>query len=147
MTHKYNDNDSNTPQTNNNNNNNNTIPIVPSQILSLNMPIQKKKTMKSRRLRARIHQQSSSQSYSEHLRITRNHNHNFKKMTQKIKERSRNDSCPPIKPLSIEEKQLIITTVKSNSKLSNAINLGKEIDDGHIEFKWKLISPAPDRLQ
>jgi len=117
--------------------------------IRLNKNKARKSKLKAKRLRARMNVSKNGQSYSDHLRKTRSHNHNFKKMTQKIKQMSRNDSCPALKPLSIQEKELIKNTVTS-SHVSNLIlsdNLGKEFDDGNMEFKWKLISPGPDRIQ
>ena len=78
--------------------------------IRLNKP--RKSKLKAKRLRARMTSVSKNgQSYSDHLRKTRSHNHNFKKMTQKIKQMSRNDSCPALKPLSIQEKESIENTV------------------------------------
>ena len=71
-----------------------------------------KSYLKQRRLRARMaRNQQHPSSYAEQLRKTREHNQNFKKLTQKIKQMSRNASCPHVKPLSLVEKQLIINTV------------------------------------
>ena len=101
--------------------------------------------LKARRLRARNSLYSSMGSYSVHLRKTRMHNKCMK--TAKMKQSLRNNSCPILKPLSLSEKQHIIDAVKSADKLCKSEHFGKELDDGHIEFKWKLISPHPDRLQ
>jgi len=77
------------------------------------------------------------------------HNQKFKKMTQRIKQFLRDETCPTLQPLSTAEKQHIIDTVKADecATLPLCTHLGQECDNGHIEFKWKLIEPAPDRLQ
>lgn len=71
--------------------------------------------LKSKRLRARLSHTNENadqkEIYLEHLRKTKNHNLNFKKLTQKIKQMARNVNCPKLKPLSFEEKKLIINTV------------------------------------
>merc|ERR1719204_1476563 len=66
-------------------------------------------------------------------------------MKQDLKRRS----CPTLIPLSSAERLLIRHTVTSctAANLSRCAHLGKERDDGHTEFKWKLLSPGPDRLQ
>eukprot|EP01084_Bolivina_argentea_P126846 224492_1 len=62
---------------------------------------------------------------------------------------STNEMYPGCKPLSEDELESISSQIKSaklnNLKLSE--NLGKEDDDGFIEFKWKLICPLPERIQ
>ena len=56
---------------------------------------------------------------------------------------------PECKPLSNQEIESIKTKILNaninNLKLSD--NLGKEFDDGYIEFKWKLVCPEPERIQ
>jgi len=112
-----------------------------------------KSKLKARRLRARIanhaNNNSGNNGYSEHLRKTRDHNQNFKKMTQKLKQMARNETCPSLNPLTPQEKQLIVNSVKRKDSCNLALsdNLGQEIDDGNTEYKWKLIAPAPDRMQ
>ena len=105
--------------------------------------------LKARRLRARKALYGTSNAYAAHLRKTKLHNEGMKKITTKIKQTSRNESCPSLKPLSLVEKKHICESVQSEKKanLQKCEHLGKELDDGHIEFKWKLINPHPDRLQ
>ena len=39
------------------------------------------------------------------------------------------------------------TESNNDSNMEQSGNLGKEVDDGNMEFKWKLITPGPDRIQ
>jgi len=83
----------------------------------------------------------------EQLRRTRDHNRSFNKLSHKLKRLARNENCPDLKPLSPDEIELIRDTVLHSENLPSSGHLGKEFDDGHIEYKWKLISPGPDRMQ
>ena len=71
---------------------------------------------------------------------------------QKLKRKNRistNEMYPKFKPLLENEIKLItdkIINIDIN-KLKTSDNLGKEYDDGYIEFKWKLISPEQERLE
>eukprot|EP01084_Bolivina_argentea_P256102 431061_1 len=71
---------------------------------------------------------------------------------RKIEEQNKistNDMYPNFVPLSKQEIELIATKVNCIhlNDLKVAINLGNELDDGPIEFKWKMISPSIDRFK
>ena len=62
---------------------------------------------------------------------------------------STNEMYPNFKPLTESDIEYISKRVidASMNDLELSPNLGKECDDGPIEFKWKIVSPSVDRLQ
>eukprot|EP01084_Bolivina_argentea_P224322 379366_1 len=104
-------------------------------------PKRRKSKLKQRRLKAKL---KTKQLKNEQTR--------YQKTLQKNEENNKistNEMYPECKPLSKEEIDLITTTINcaniNDLKLSN--NLGKELDDGYIEYKWKLVCPKSDRIQ
>eukprot|EP00485_Elphidium_margaritaceum_P017855 CAMPEP_0202728250 /NCGR_PEP_ID=MMETSP1385-20130828/185531_1 /ASSEMBLY_ACC=CAM_ASM_000861 /TAXON_ID=933848 /ORGANISM="Elphidium margaritaceum" /LENGTH=237 /DNA_ID=CAMNT_0049394497 /DNA_START=68 /DNA_END=777 /DNA_ORIENTATION=+ len=85
-----------------------------------------------RRVRKR-HSKSTKHS-PRSLRKMKEHNQKFKKMTQRIKQFLRDETCPTLQPLSTAEKQHIIDTVKADecATLPLCTHLGQECDIQHL---------------